>query len=70
MVSLESNPAGADIEVDGSFVGSTPLDVRLTEGEHTVSVKKTGFKDWERKIKVNAGNNVHLSAELEKVATP
>jgi hypothetical protein len=33
-------------------------------------VKKAGFKNWERKLKVSVGNNVHLSAELEKVATP
>jgi len=69
-VALESNPSGADIEVDGSFVGNTPSDLQLTEGEHTISVKKTGFNNWERKLKVSAGNNVHLSAELEKIATP
>jgi hypothetical protein len=33
-------------------------------------VKKTGFKNWERKLKVNAGSSVHLSAELEKADTP
>lgn len=69
-VSLESNPADAEVEVDGSFVGNTPSDVQLTEGEHTITVKKAGFKDWERKLKVSAGNSVHLSADLEKIATP
>ena len=64
---LESDPSGADIEVDGSFVGNTPSDVQVTEGEHTVSVQKTGFKDWERKLKVSGGSSVHLDAELEKV---
>lgn len=64
---LESNPPGADIEVDGSFVGNTPSDVQVTEGEHTISVKKTGFKDWERKLKVSGGSSVHLNAELEKL---
>src|SRR6202050_873421 len=44
---LGSDPPGADIEVDGSFVGNTPSDVQIAEGEHTVTVKKTGFKDWE-----------------------
>jgi PEGA domain len=67
---LESNPSGADINVDGSFVGNTPSDVRVTEGDHTVSVRKTGFKDWERTLKVSGGSSVHLDAELEKVATP
>jgi hypothetical protein len=66
---LESDPPGADIEVDGSFVGNTPSDVQVSDGEHTVTVKKSGFKDWERKLKVSSGSSVHLNAELEKVAT-
>lgn len=66
-IQLESDPTGADIEVDGSFVGNTPSDVQVTEGDHTVAVKKAGFKDWERKMKVNGGSSIHLNAELEKV---
>ena len=65
---MESNPSSADIEIDGSFVGNTPSDVQVAEGDHTVTVKKAGFKDWERKMKVTAGSSVHLNAELEKVA--
>jgi hypothetical protein len=65
---LESDPSGADIEVDGNFVGNTPSDVQVTEGDHTVTVKKTGFKDWERKLKVTQGSSIRLNAELEKVA--
>jgi len=65
---MESNPSGADIEVDGSFVGNTPSDVQVADGEHTIAVKKSGFKDWERKMKVSGGSSVHLNAELEKVA--
>ena len=69
-LNVESLPPGADIEVDGSFVGNTPSDVQVAEGDHTVTVKKAGFKDWERKFKVSGGSNVHLSAELEKTANP
>jgi hypothetical protein len=65
---LESNPNGADIEVDGSFVGNTPSDVQVSEGDHTIAVKKAGFKDWERKMKISGGSSVHLNAELEKLA--
>lgn len=64
---MESNPSSADIEIDGSFVGNTPSDVQVAEGDHTVTVKKAGFKDWERKMKVTAGSSVHLNAELEKL---
>ena len=67
---LESDPPGADIEVDGSFVGNTPSDVQIAEGVHTVTVKKTGFKDWERKLKVTGGSSIHLNAELDKISNP
>jgi hypothetical protein len=69
-LSIVAIPEGADIEVDGNFVGNAPSDVQVAEGNHTIAVKKSGFKDWERKLKVTAGSSVHLSADLEKVATP
>lgn len=40
----------------------------MTEGDHTVAVKKTGFKEWQRKLSVSAGSTVHLSADLESAA--
>jgi hypothetical protein len=43
--------------------------VQVAEGDHTIAVKKTGFRDWERQMKVTAGSSVHLNAELEKLAT-
>ena len=67
---IESSPPGADIEVDGSFVGNTPSDVQVEEGEHTVAVKRAGFKNWERIVKSSAGSSVHISAELEKADNP
>jgi hypothetical protein len=60
-------PAGADIEVDGSFVGNTPSTIEVTPGDHTVSVSKSGYKSWERKLKASGGN-VNLNAELEAQA--
>ncbi len=61
---IESTPAGADIEIDGSFYGNTPSTVSLAAGSHDVSVKK-GFADWTRKMNVTSGS-VHLYAELEQ----
>ena len=66
---IESEPNGADIEIDGSFVGNAPSDLQVNEGDHTVTVKKSGFKDWERKMKVNGGSSVHLNAQLEKLTS-
>jgi hypothetical protein len=67
-LSVSSVPDGADIELDGSFAGNTPSDIDVAAGEHTVSVKKSGFQPWERKLKVTSGSNVRLKAEMEKTA--
>jgi hypothetical protein len=64
-ISVSSTPANADIEIDGSFVGNTPSLIEVTPGEHSVVFKKTGYKNWERKLRVTGGS-VNVSAELEK----
>jgi hypothetical protein len=64
---IDSAPPGADIEVDGNFVGNTPSDVQIAEGDHTVVVKKSGFKNWERKLKSSAGSSVHINASWKKL---
>jgi hypothetical protein len=62
---IESTPSGADIDVDGNFVGSTPSTVFVAPGPHEISVHKNGFTPWTRKMDVNAPT-VHLSADLDK----
>jgi hypothetical protein len=66
-LSIASTPAGADIEVDGAFVGNTPSTVDLSAGDHVVKVSKSGYKAWERKLKASGGS-VNINAELEAEA--
>jgi hypothetical protein len=68
-VQLESTPPGADIQLDGNFAGNTPSDLQVSEGEHEIVVRKSGFNDWQRKLRVSAGSMIHLNAELENTAT-
>ncbi len=64
---LESTPPGGEINLDGHFVGNSPSDVQVAPGEHLIVITKAGFKDWERRLSVTAGSNVHLSADMEKL---
>ena len=61
---VDSTVAGADIEVDGAFAGSTPSNISVQPGPHTIIVRKKGYTDWTRTMNVS-GSSVHLSAELE-----
>jgi hypothetical protein len=60
-----SNPAGADIEVDGSFVGTTPSSITVSPGDHAVTIRKAGYKAWERRMKTSSGS-VKVVADLEQ----
>ena len=64
-LTVESTPSGADIEIDGAFVGNTPSTVSVAPGSHQITVKKKGFTDWAKTLNVTGGT-VHLSAELEQ----
>ncbi|MBZ5648220.1 MAG: PEGA domain-containing protein [Acidobacteriia bacterium] len=64
---LASTPEGADIEIDGNFMGSTPSAIELASGDHLISIKKSGYKTWERKLKLTGGE-IKVNAELEKSA--
>ena len=66
-VVIKSTPDGAEITIDGKLVGTTPSTVQLTPGEHTISIDKSGFKQWQRTITVTAGGAINLEATLDKL---
>jgi hypothetical protein len=66
MVAISSEPVGAEIYVDGKFVGQTPSTVPLTAGAHHVEVKATGRMHWERDLTVVKDGAVSLKAVLEE----
>jgi hypothetical protein len=64
-ISITSVPPGADLEVDGKFIGNTPSSMNLASGDHAIKVTKKGYKTWERNLTASGGS-VNLNAELEQ----
>ena len=62
---ISSAPEGAEIEIDGAYVGNAPRTRTVQPGEHKVKLTKKGYSDWERKIAVEAGETLEIDAELE-----
>jgi len=60
------NPPGADVELDGKFVGNTPTTLHVKPGDYTVVVKKEGFQPWSRKVAALSANELRIAAELKK----
>jgi len=66
VLDISSEPRDAEIEIDGTFAGTTPRTKRLNPGEYKIKISRNGYKNWERKIKVEANEEFPLSVQLEK----
>ncbi len=74
-VSVVTQPDGVDLQVDGSFVGRTPLTEPLTlePGEHQLEAHKDGLKGVAQSMTLEQGQRLSLRlvlAPVEKEAGP
>ncbi len=65
-VEFSSNPTGADILLDGNFVGNTPSTLRVIPGRHTVEVRLSGYRTWTRTMVVDPDSHPTVRATLAK----
>ena len=63
---FSSTPAGADITVDGKYLGNTPSEIPLSTGTHVVILSMPGFAEWKRELTVEPDSVVNVTASLEK----
>jgi hypothetical protein len=64
-ISVNSTPAGADIEINGNFVGNTPSILEVDPGNNEVKIAKKGYAPRARTLTVKGGT-ITLNAELEQ----
>jgi hypothetical protein len=62
MLTVNADTPGADIEVDGMFVGNSPTTIQLTAGTHRLVVRH-GARQWQRDIQITGGT-VTINAAL------
>jgi PEGA domain len=63
---FNSTPAGAEITLDGKYVGSTPSEIALSVGPHVIVFSLAGFVEWKRELTVSSGSALTVSAILQK----
>jgi hypothetical protein len=64
MLNVSANVKSAKVIVDDQVVGTTPLQVVLPEGRHTVIIQKAGFQPLQKEIHVTRDAMVTLKAAL------
>jgi len=65
-VDFNSNPVGADILINGTSRGSTPLRLQLPPGRHVIEIRLAGYRTWTRNMVVDPGSKPSVRATLEK----
>lgn len=67
-IEVTSDPAGAEVTVNGIVRGKTPLTVReVPKGRATVMLKKNGFADASRELSMVAGESQTLFIRLKGI---
>ncbi len=61
---IASSPQGASVTVDGTPVGTTPVQVTAGAGPHTVVLTKSGYQTATRQVTVTAGQTSYLNVTL------
>jgi len=61
MLCTDSEPGGAQVTVDGSILGATPLCLPLEEGIHRLRVSAEGYFPWEGEVLVSSTQPSHLA---------
>ena len=62
---VESNPAGADVFIDGARVGTTPIVLpNQREGTRAVRVEAKRHEPWTAAVQIVPGREVSLRADL------
>ena len=64
--SFSSTPSGAEITLDGRYMGNTPSVLGLTTGTHVVVLFAPGFAQWKKELTVSSGSEVTVNASLQR----
>jgi len=65
-IRIESTPDGADVLLDGLYVGATPLTIPLEEGVYLLEIRLAGYSKWENRIRVYDGLQVRVTLAKEQ----
>jgi serine protease Do len=63
-VSLSSEPDGAEVYLDGKFIGNTPAMLTIPVGDHSLRLTSANRAPWERAIEILKDSQVTMRAQL------
>lgn len=68
-LSVRTEPAGANVLVDGVAVGRAPLKTKLDPGAHRVVLRATGYEEEVVDVSMRRGERRDVDVDLRKSST-
>ena len=66
-VHIESSPSGAEIWIDGEFIGSTNLTYAVAPGKRVIEIRRAGFEMWRRELAVRENTPTRVRVDLTPI---
>lgn len=64
-LNITTTPSGADVYIDGKYIGKTPYNInQLMVGSHNLEIKKSGYEDWSKNLKIEEGKTTYENIKL------
>ena len=70
ILSVDSDPSGAQVFLDADFKGKTPLQLRLGLGKYEVRVSRADYYDWQAQLQLTEAGETPLFVRLVAVDSP
>ena len=67
-LAITSEPLGAEIEINGEWIGNTPTTLKVDAGKLTLKVMFEEHQDWQRTFSVGPGDERTINARLKPAA--
>jgi len=64
MLKMNSRPKGANIYIDGDYIGKTPFEFEVSAAKHEIIFQLQGHGDWKAQLDLSKGGKVPLSIRL------
>jgi eukaryotic-like serine/threonine-protein kinase len=66
-LNVQSTPPAAQVYVDGTLRGTTPLKVDVPPGKHRVRITQAGYRDWEYQVSVMETREYPINVVLRQL---
>ncbi len=66
-LTVTSKPTGSSVYIDGEFMGTTPLNLKLETGKYKVSIKQEGYRKEEQWINFTKGDKQEIDFILKQI---